>query len=98
MSGAQKLIDKRIGEYKAKPLLPLDLRYIQKQLKDPDTSVEQFRPFYNQDPIFCASLLKLAWKATEDKDTHPYAADHSMSVVGIAGATQYFANLNQHFV
>lgn len=94
MSASQKLIDKVFQEYKAKPILPLELSEIQNLFKNPDISVEQFKLQYQQDPIFCATLLALAWQATKDKDSHPFAADHAMSIIGITSAKRYFAKLD----
>mgnify|MGYP005812362539 CR=1 FL=1 len=95
MSGSKKLINQRIEEYKANPILPLELSLIQEQLQDPNASVESFKTQYQRDPIFCAALVSLAWQATKNKDNHPIAADHAMSTVGIGGANQHFGKLNK---
>ncbi len=94
MSVSQKLIDKVFQEYKAKPIYPLELSRIQALFRNSNISVEQFKLQYQQDPIFCASLVSLAWEATKNKDNHPFAADHAMSLIGITNAKRYFAKLN----
>jgi len=91
MSQSQNLIKKRLGEYSLKPLLPLELASIKLALRQPDVSADSLKHFYRRDPIFCWHLLAQAWRATRNRPTHPFAADHAMTTLGISGTQQLFA-------
>lgn len=94
MSKAAQLIQKCLSEYNAKQLLPLELKKIKQTLNQQDASVESFKLLDKKDPIFGWYLVKAAWKATENKANHPFAADHAMSTIGIGGTQKIFAPLN----
>jgi hypothetical protein len=93
MSASQKLLLECLQEYKAKPILPLELRQIQRRLSAHDASVEHFKYHYTRDPIFCIELVQLAWQATQKRATQPFAADQAMNTIGIGGANAYFKQL-----
>ena len=88
MSNADVLIKKRLSEYKAKPLLPLELPKLLTKFRNTDSSVESFKSEYRRDPIFCYSLINAAWEATQTRTIHPFAADHAMSIIGIGTASR----------
>jgi len=93
MSQAAALIEKRLQEYKAKPLLPLELTSIKRIFASSRCSVESFKGIYESDPVFCYMLISAATEATQTRPSSPFAADHAMSTIGIGRAQQLFNGL-----
>jgi hypothetical protein len=94
MTESASLIAKLIGEYKANPLLPLELPLINKRLGSKAVSMDDFKEIYFRDPLFCSYLVDLAWYKTETKPSHPFAADHALSTIGLDGAKDYLKGLS----
>lgn len=90
MSNSEALIQKSINEYKSKPLQPLEIDSILRKFNRDDSSVDTFRDEYLRDPLFCLELITAGWEATQKRASHPFAADHAMSTIGLGGAKQRF--------
>ncbi len=88
MSKAQALIDKNIKEYKLKPLKPLTFKALSELVKSPAATIDSFKPLYQQDPIFCWSVLDIAYQRTKNRASQPYAVDHAFSTIGLGGVEQ----------
>ncbi|TQV74908.1 hypothetical protein FLL45_08070 [Aliikangiella marina] len=92
MSNAEASIQKRLAEYKANPIQPLELASIKENFQSEDCSVNSFKKIYRRDPIFCYTLISEANKATQQKVSSPFAADHAMSTLGLSAAAGIFKN------
>ena len=90
MSKAEASIQKRLAEYKANPIQPLELENIQTSFERKDCAVESFKAIYKQDPMFCYALIGEATKATRKRISSPFAADHAMSTIGLKTAGKLF--------
>lgn len=91
MSKTEKLIVQCLSQYYAKPLVPLELSSIRRDLARSDTSLDAFKDSVSRDPVFCWGLVKAAWEATKNRASHPFAADHAMSILGLGGARKLIA-------
>jgi hypothetical protein len=69
-------ISKLISQYKANPLLPLELPIIVEYLKNDNASVLDLKEQYCRDPLFCTYLIDLAWQKTKNKPNHPFATNN----------------------
>lgn len=87
-------INKLISQYKAKPMLPLELPLIIERLNNEKASVLDFKNQYSRDPLLCTYIIDLAWYKTQKKANHPFAADHAMSTVGIDGVKDYLLTMS----
>ncbi|WP_196139541.1 hypothetical protein [Aliikangiella sp. G2MR2-5] len=85
MSQANAQIEKCLNEYKAKPLLPLELASFKRILDKHDTSIESLKPLYTRDPVFCWTVLEAAFKLTRQRPSQPFAVDHALATIGIGG-------------
>jgi len=94
MANFDNEIRKLISQYKANPMLPLELPLIIKRLNTENASVLDFKNQYFRDPLLCAYIIDLAWYKTQKKASHPFAADHAMSTVGIDGAKDYLSKMS----
>ncbi len=94
MGKSAVIIEKSIQEYKANPLVPLELSAINRKLRDSNSSSDSFKLVYQRDPIFCWYLIEAGWEATQKRANHPIAADHAMSIIGLDIAKKLFAPLH----
>ena len=94
MANSGSEIGKLVSQYKAKPMLPLELGLIIERLNTENPSVLDFKNQYYRDPLLCAYIIDLAWHKTKKKTNHPFAADHAMSTVGIDGARIYLSKMS----
>lgn len=94
MKNSDSEIEKLISQYKAHPMLPLELPSIIERLNTENASVLDFKNQYYRDPLLCAYIIDLAWHKTQKKANHPFAADHAMSIVGIDGAKDYLSKMS----
>ncbi len=93
MSNAAALIQSQIQKYLKDPLVPLELTGILNKLRDPECSSDAFKSEYKRDPILSWYLITAAANKTRTKINHPFAADHSMSTLGISEAEKLFSPL-----
>ncbi len=87
-------IRKLISQYKATPMLPLELPSIIERLNNKNASVLDFKNQYYRDPLLCAYIIDLAGHKTHKKTNHPFAADHAMSTVGIDDAKNFLSQMS----
>ncbi len=93
MSNSENSIRALIKELTDNPPLPLELTKIIKQLRDPNTSILDFKHSYSKDPVLSSYLIAAAWSQAKNKDNAPIAADHAMSTLGMSGAEKLFVSL-----
>ena len=95
MSNSGNGIASLIKEYKAKPLLPIELPSIIKKLESPEASVLDFRKDYYRDPLLCSYIIDIAAQKARIKENAPFAADHAMTSIGIDDARQFLSSMDE---